>query len=111
MTDKQYKKALKKLKNIDRELEELKKNLEIANNYEEDKSIIYKAKNDSNIKEDLDKIDKTGHFTLLTNCSNSGYYCSNCHKKIVKEGWSDTVKTIKYCPNCGIKFEKEVKKL
>lgn len=44
---------------------------------------------------------KTGQWVLLDECSNSGYYCSECHKKLVKEGWSDTVKKIKYCPNCG----------
>ena len=44
---------------------------------------------------------KTGQWVLLDECSNSGYYCSECHKKLVKEGYSDTVKKIKYCPNCG----------
>ena len=44
---------------------------------------------------------KTGQWVLLDECSNSGYYCSECHKKLVKEGWSNTVKKIKYCPNCG----------
>lgn len=44
---------------------------------------------------------KVGHWILLDECSNSGYYCSECHKKVVKEGWSGTVKKIKYCPNCG----------
>ena len=101
--------ALKKLNTL-KKLQASTKKLEITNKYSEDKSIIYKAKNNSDIKEDLDKIDKA-HFTLLTDCSNSGYYCSNCHKKIVKEGWSNTVKTIKFCPNCGFKFEKEVEKL
>lgn len=48
---------------------------------------------------------KKGKWILLDECSNSGYYCSKCHKKVVKEGWSDTVKKIKYCPNCGIKME------
>lgn len=47
---------------------------------------------------------KTGHWIELDNCSNSGYYCSECQKRVVKEGWSDTVKTIKYCPNCGCKM-------
>lgn len=46
----------------------------------------------------------TGHWILLDNCSNAGYYCSECHKKVVKEGWSETVKIIKYCPNCGCKM-------
>lgn len=48
-----------------------------------------------------------GYWRLLDKCSNSGYYCSNCCKKLVKEGWSNTVKKIKYCPNCGAKMEVE----
>ena len=47
---------------------------------------------------------KTEHWILLDECANSGYYCSNCQKKVVKEGWSDTVKKIKFCPNCGAKM-------
>ena len=47
---------------------------------------------------------ETGYLILLDNCSNSGYYCSACQKKLVKEGWSDTVKKIKFCPNCGVKL-------
>ena len=47
---------------------------------------------------------KIGQWVLLDECSNSGYYCSECHKKLVKEGWSNTVKKIKYCPNCGAKM-------
>jgi len=53
--------------------------------------------------------EKTGHWILLDECANSGYYCSNCQKKLVKEGWSNTVKKIKYCPNCGAKMESEDK--
>ena len=44
---------------------------------------------------------QTGKWILLDECANSGYYCSKCQKKLVKEGWSDTVKKIKFCPNCG----------
>ncbi len=44
---------------------------------------------------------KKGEWILLDDCSNSGYYCSNCQKKVVREGWSKTVKKINYCPNCG----------
>ena len=51
--------------------------------------------------------EKTGHWILLDECSNSGYYCSECHKKVVKEGWSETVKKIKFCPNCGARMEVE----
>jgi DNA-directed RNA polymerase subunit RPC12/RpoP len=48
--------------------------------------------------------EKVGHWIKIDDCSNSGYYCSECHKRVVKEGWSDTVKKIKYCPNCGAKM-------
>ena len=48
---------------------------------------------------------KTGKWIVLDECSNSGYFCSNCHKKLVKEGWSNTVKKIKFCPNCGAEME------
>lgn len=47
---------------------------------------------------------RTGHWILLDECSNGGYYCSECHKKVVKEGWSNTVKKIKLCPNCGCRM-------
>lgn len=58
--------------------------------------------------EDLPSVtaERTGHWVLLDECANSGYYCSNCQKKLVKEGWSKTVKKIKYCPNCGAKMSK-----
>ena len=52
----------------------------------------------------LEQQPKTGHWILLDECSNSGYYCSECHKKVIKEGWSKTVKKVKYCPNCGAKM-------
>lgn len=50
---------------------------------------------------------KKGKWILLDECANSGYYCSECHKKVVKEGWSNTVKKIKYCPNCGAEMDDE----
>ena len=59
------------------------------------------------IKDSIDQLSsvtpqpKLGKWILLDECANSGYYCSECQKKVVKEGWSDTVKKIKYCPNCG----------
>ena len=41
---------------------------------------------------------------FLDNCANSGYYCSKCKKKLVKDGWSETVKKINFCPNCGARM-------
>ena len=56
---------------------------------------------DEVINKKLTEEHKVGEWVLLDECANSGYYCSECHKKLVKEGWSNTVKKIKYCPNCG----------
>lgn len=63
--------------------------------------------NDCMMYDDLSRMldeliaENKGEWMLLEECSNSGYYCSKCHKKVVKEGWSETVKKIKFCPNCG----------
>lgn len=57
-----------------------------------------------------DNSQKYGKWILLDECANSGYYCSNCQKKLVKEGWSNTVKKIKYCPNCGAKMQESEEK-
>ena len=50
---------------------------------------------------------KMGKWILLEECANAGYYCSECRKRVVKEGWSGTVKKIKFCPNCGADMRKE----
>ena len=46
-----------------------------------------------------------GHWISLTNCSNSGVYCSVCHKKVYKEdyAWCNRKNKLRsnYCPNCG----------
>ena len=48
---------------------------------------------------------KHGHWISLTNCSNSGVYCSVCHKKVYKEdyAWCNRKNKLRsnYCPNCG----------
>ena len=66
----------------------------------------------ANIAKELEKLpsvnpQKSVKWVLLDECANSGYYCSECHKKLVKEGWSNTVKKIKFCTNCGAKMEVE----
>lgn len=41
-------------------------------------------------------------------CSNEGVYCSNCHKKVYKIDYSNTMKVkSKYCPNCRAKMDLE----
>ena len=52
-----------------------------------------------------------GHWVSLTDCSNAGVYCSNCHKKVYKEDYASCNRKNKlrsnYCPNCGAKMESE----
>ena len=62
---------------------------------------------DSNYSGFLPKHGYEAELVLLDNCENSGYYCSKCKKKLVKEGWSETVKKINFCPNCGADMRKE----
>jgi len=44
-----------------------------------------------------------GKWKILDECANEGVYCSECHKKIFKLEFSNTMKwrNFKYCPNCG----------
>lgn len=42
-----------------------------------------------------------GQWELFKNCSNSGVYCSICHKKIYKESYANQKYLSKFCPNCG----------
>lgn len=49
----------------------------------------------------MSDVQKHGHWTLLTNCSNSGCYCSVCNKKVYKENYGNAKMISKYCPNCG----------
>ena len=52
-----------------------------------------------------------GHWISLTNCSNSGVYCSVCHKKVYREdyAWCNRKNKLRsnYCPNCGAKMNDE----
>lgn len=59
------------------------------------------------IRDAVRESEEPAEWILLDECSNSGYYCSKCHKKVIKEGWSDTVKKVKYCPNCGRRMQSE----
>ena len=45
-----------------------------------------------------------GEWFPLEECANEGIYCSNCHKKVFRIDYSNTMKkwkNFKYCPNCG----------
>ena len=57
--------------------------------------------NNTDCKSHPDYKPKEGHWIHLDDCANAGYFCSECRKKVIKDGWSKTVKKINYCPNCG----------
>lgn len=46
---------------------------------------------------------RKGKWIILDECSNEGIYCSECHKKVLRYDYSNTMKlkNFKYCPNCG----------
>lgn len=44
---------------------------------------------------------KTGHWHLLDECANEGWYCDQCNKKVFRADFSNTMKKYKFCPNCG----------
>ena len=48
--------------------------------------------------------DKTGHWIVLEDCSNSGIYCSECHVKVFDFTHKPKEKISKYCPHCGARM-------
>ena len=48
---------------------------------------------------------KVGKWYLLDECANEGWYCDQCHKKVFKVDFSNTMRKYKFCPNCGAKME------
>ena len=48
---------------------------------------------------------KMGKWHLLDECANEGWYCDQCHKKVFKVDFSNTMRKYKFCPNCGAKME------
>ena len=48
---------------------------------------------------------KTGSWTILEDCSNSGIYCSECHVKVFEGTSKPKQKLSQYCPHCGSKNE------
>ena len=47
---------------------------------------------------------KMGNWTVLTDCANSGVYCSECNNKIFENTAKPKDKLLKYCSNCGAKM-------
>lgn len=53
------------------------------------------------------KLVKCGHWIYLTNCSNTGVYCSECHTKVF-EKYPMKKKLSYYCGHCGAMMSDEV---
>ena len=53
-------------------------------------------------------VQERGYWASLTDCANSGVYCSVCHKKVYKEDYARCNRKNKlrsdYCPHCGSKM-------
>ena len=45
-----------------------------------------------------------GYWTVLTDCSNSGIYCSECQTKIFEYTTPPKKKLSQFCPHCGAKM-------
>jgi len=61
-----------------------------------------------NFANDLPSVEpkrKTGKWFFLDECANEGWYCDQCHKKVFKADFSNTMRKYKFCPNCGAKME------
>ena len=54
-------------------------------------------------------VQERGYWVSLTDCANTGVYCSVCHKKVYKEdyAWCNRKNKLRsnYCPHCGAKMD------
>ena len=55
------------------------------------------------------KEQKTGHWILLENCSNSGVYCSECQTKVF-DNYPFKKKFSYFCPHCGTRMEGKIER-
>ena len=53
---------------------------------------------------ELLKEQTTGHWIFLTDCSNSGVYCSECNTKVF-DSYPFKKKFSYFCPHCGTRME------
>ena len=55
------------------------------------------------------KEQELGHWIFLTDCSNSGVYCSECNTKVF-DSYPFKKKLSYFCPHCGTRMECEIEK-
>ena len=58
---------------------------------------------------DLLKEQEIGHWIFLTDCSNSGVYCSECNTKVF-DSYPFKKKLSYFCPHCGTRMEGEIER-
>ena len=59
--------------------------------------------------EELLKEQELGHWIFLTDCSNSGVYCSECNTKVF-DSYPFKKKLSCFCPHCGTRMEGEIER-
>lgn len=55
------------------------------------------------------KEQELGHWVFLTDCSNSGVYCSECNTKVF-DSYPFKKKFSYFCPHCGTRMEGEIER-
>lgn len=55
------------------------------------------------------KDQEIGHWIFLTDCSNSGVYCSECNTKVF-DSYPFKKKLSYFCPHCGTRMEGEIER-
>ena len=58
---------------------------------------------------ELLKEQELGHWIFLTDCSNSGVYCSECNTKVF-DSYPFKKKLSYFCPHCGTRMEGEIER-
>ena len=56
------------------------------------------------------KEQEIGHWIFLTDCSNSGVYCSECNTKVF-DSYPFKKKFSYFCPHCGTRMESKIERL
>ena len=55
------------------------------------------------------KEQELGHWIFLTDCSNSGVYCSECNTKVF-DSYPFKKRLAYFCPHCGTRMEGEIER-
>ena len=55
------------------------------------------------------KDQEIGHWIFLTDCSNSGVYCSECNTKVF-DSYPFKKKLSYFCPHCGTRMEGNIER-